>query len=649
MKKLLLLLTLTFTTVQLSANSGATDEAAFFSLERSTLEDILNAKTSVSTLNAVPLRESPGLVTVITREEIQSSGARDLIDVLRMVPELEFGADGWGNVGLAIRGNWANEGKVLLLWDGQIYNDPLYTNIQFDRFPVDQIERIEIIKGPGSVIYGGYAELAVINIKTRSPKELNGGEAYAAYGLGRARARDYAGYSFGKALAGGTEISGKAFWSEAQRSDRRYTDLKGDSYNMNGASYLHPKSLNLYASRKGLSLRLITDDYFLSEADGSGDVLSSGTERISFNATFAEAKYEWRLSDVLRLEPRVNLAWEKPWAEDAKYTAYDKSTQRYTGALTAFYEPGPVSFVAGGEYYRDSVRIGEKSDPYYLYADGSNKADYRNLAFFGQGTFILSGVNFTFGGRYDKHSNYDASFVPRLAATRLWDRFSLKAIYSRSFRAPSIENMRLNPGIVPEKTSATELEAGYKAAETLFLTGNIFQTEISDPILYYSDPLIETYTNYDRTGTNGFGLGAKFKRDASRADLNYAYYNARGNRVDSYNVPGHGSYLLGVPKHKVTFSASLPAGTGFSLNPSATYISRMFGYASPGSIKAFRETVIANLNLQLKDRPVKHLTLNLGVRDIFKSGYSYLQAYTGGHAPLPAPSRELFVKAAYEF
>jgi outer membrane receptor for ferrienterochelin and colicin len=93
MKGSFFILALTFLPVRIFAAEGVSDEAAFFSTERATLEEILNAKTSVSTLNPVPLRETPGLVTVITRDEIQASGARDLVDVLRMVPELEFGVD----------------------------------------------------------------------------------------------------------------------------------------------------------------------------------------------------------------------------------------------------------------------------------------------------------------------------------------------------------------------------------------------------------------------------------------------------------------------------------------------------------------------------------------------------------------------------
>jgi len=634
----------------LSAGGGDSNEADFFSFERATLEEALNIKTSVSTLSELSLRETPGLVTVITREEIRASGARDLIDVLNMVPEFEFGVDGWGNLGLGVRGNWANEGKVLLLWDGQVYTETLYTNIQFDRFPVDQVEEIAIVKGPGSVIYGGYAELAVIDIKTRAPRNLNGGEAYAAYGQGRAKNRNYSGYSFGRVLEGGAEVSAKAFWGAAQRSDRRYADFSGNSYNMNGASDLRSRSLNLYAAKKDLSLRFITDNHSVRGFDGYGAVLSSGPEKIGFDMVFTEAKYNWRVSPELRIEPRMNFAQGKPWHEDNIYYTFDKTASRLTGGLTAFYQYGPkTSFVAGCEYYHDAVAVGAKTTSLYAYADGRTAAYYDNMAFFGQGTFNLGRLNLIAGGRYDKHSSYGASFVPRLAATKVWDKLSFKAIYSRSFRAPSIENMRVNPAIKPERTLAVEFEAGYKAGENLFLSGNLFQTEITDPILYYSDSVSETYVNYERTGTNGFGLGVRFKKAALRADLNYLQYNTCGNRVAGYSVPGHDAYMLGLPRHKVTVNASVPSGAGFSVNPSAVYISRRYGYAYPGSIRAFKALAIANINFQLKDRPVADLTLSLGVRDIFDSGYSYMQPYASNHAPLPAPSREFFVKAGYEF
>lgn len=626
------------------------EEDEFFSLERASLEEALNMKTSVAARRPMCLRETPGLVTVITREEIQAMGARDLLDVLKLVPEFDFAMDVQGNLGLGVRGNWANEGKVLLLWDGQVYNETLYSTIQFDRFPVDQIEEIEIIKGPGSTLYGGFAELAVINIKTRSARAMKGGGAYAAYGQGeKARARNYAGYSFGKVF-GKTELSAKAFWGSAQRSDRRYADFDGASYNMNGASDLRQKNLNLGVANANSFFRFILDDYALRERDHFGTVLSTGSAKVQFPSLFAEAGHTVLLPGPVRLEPRLSYSRTMAWLEKDSYFAYDKRTGRFTAALTAFYRHSPAAeFMAGGEYFHDAVKVDAITAAASQYPGGKEKEVYDNYALFGQGSVNGDFANLVAGARYDKHSQYGASLVPRVAVTKLVNGFNLKTIYSQAFRAPAIENIRLNPAIKPEKATSGEFEAGYQVSDTVFFSGNLFQTTIEDPIIYTVVNGSETYRNYDMTGTRGFGLSLKFKSGASRADLSYQGYAARGNRVDVYAVPGRGSYLLGFPRHKLTLNSSLPLRPGLSLNPAAVYISRRYGYADGGALKVFGERVIADVNLQLKDRPLSRLTLNLGVKDLFKSGYSYLQPYAGGHAPLPASSREIFLKAAYEF
>jgi outer membrane cobalamin receptor len=630
------------------------EEDEYFSLERASLEETLNIKTSVATRTSMSLRETPGLVTVITRAEIQAMGARDLKDVLKLVPEFDFGMDVQGNLGLGVRGNWANEGKVLLMWDGQTYNETLYSTIQFDRFPVDQIEEIEIIKGPGSALYGGFAELAVINIKTSSPRALNGGRAYAAYGQGeRARARNYAGYEFGRAF-NGTEIAAKAHWGAAQRSDLRYKDFDGASYNMNRASDLRQRSLNLQASRKDTSLRLILDDYTLRDRDHFGTVLSTGSSKVEFPSVFAELKQTIYLPWLVRLEPKLNYARALSWMEKDNYFSYDKKAERVTAGLTAFRRFGTgTELLLGGEYFHDGVEVDGITAPASRYASGRKTADYDNYAFFGQANVSAEIANLVAGMRYDKHSRYGDSLVPRVAVTKLVNDFNFKAIYSQAFRAPAIENIRLadNAGgnVTPEKATSAELEAGYKASEVLYLSANVFQTTINDPIIFLADGTTEIYRNFDKTGTRGLGVAAKFKSGPYRADLAYQCYEARSNRVEIYSVPGRGSFLLGFPKHKLILNGSLPLSPGLSLIPSATYIGKRYGYAGSGSLESFRERVVADINLQLKDRPAPRLTLNFGVKDLFKSGYSYIQPYDGGHAPLPAASRELFFKAGYEF
>src|SRR6187401_1647230 len=148
----------------------------------SDLQKQLNQSTKVASGVALTTRETPGIITLITSEEIQNSGARDLTDVLRLVPGFDVLQDLQFVMGIGLRGSWANEGKVLVMMDGQPFNELLYQTVAIgNRFPVDAIERIEIIRGPGSAIYGGSAEYGVINIITKAAESLNG---VAVYGTG---------------------------------------------------------------------------------------------------------------------------------------------------------------------------------------------------------------------------------------------------------------------------------------------------------------------------------------------------------------------------------------------------------------------------------------------------------------------------------
>ena len=147
------------------------------------LQDLMNIKISVASIKELTPRESPGVISYISAEEIRESGANDLMDVLRMVPGFDFAMDVEGVVGLGVRGNWAHEGKVLMLIDGQEMNEGLYSSLQFgNHYSVENINRIEIIRGPGSAIYGGNAEYAVINIITNDAKDLHGIKFSGLYG-----------------------------------------------------------------------------------------------------------------------------------------------------------------------------------------------------------------------------------------------------------------------------------------------------------------------------------------------------------------------------------------------------------------------------------------------------------------------------------
>ena len=132
------------------------------------LNALLNTPLTVASSKATSLRESPGVISVISGQEIAATAPRNINDVLRLVPGFQIGYDSQGSSGLMARSFWTYEGKNLIMWDNLDITELLYgTTTLGDRFPVDQIKRIEIIRGPSSSLYGANAVVGVIAITTR--------------------------------------------------------------------------------------------------------------------------------------------------------------------------------------------------------------------------------------------------------------------------------------------------------------------------------------------------------------------------------------------------------------------------------------------------------------------------------------------------
>jgi outer membrane receptor protein involved in Fe transport len=132
----------------------------------------------------ISVQESPSIISVITREQILSRGFRTLWDVLATVPGFESYRYQYVNryAGVAVRGN---AGVVLVLYNGVSIIDPHDTAMSMDRrFPLDNVERIEVTSGPGGVLWGANAYLGIVNIVTRDAQTFRGIEGYAGAGSG---------------------------------------------------------------------------------------------------------------------------------------------------------------------------------------------------------------------------------------------------------------------------------------------------------------------------------------------------------------------------------------------------------------------------------------------------------------------------------
>jgi outer membrane receptor protein involved in Fe transport len=257
------------------------------------------------------------------------------------------------------------------------------------------------------------------------------------------------------------------------------------------------------------------------------------------------------------------------------------------------------------------------------------------------------------GARFDNHNIYGDSFVPRIGLTKKIEKFHFKLLYSKAFRAPSIENINLSDstGMRPERTSVIEFEAGYQLTHKSILTVNVFDITTRGAIVYYYDGE-DRYHNIGSNGSRGIELEYKIKDKWGAVNLNYAFYTVAGKGIiDDYSVPENSSVLLAFPAHKINLSASFYLNSHFTVNPSVLFRSERYSYTSldtagNGVIEKFPSQAFVNLFFRYEN-VIKGLDIGIGVYNIFDEKVVYLQPYNSLHAPLPGHSRELIVKLSY--
>ncbi|KAA0217350.1 MAG: TonB-dependent receptor [Leptolyngbya sp. PLA3] len=141
------------------------------------LEDLLQVQVSSVTGTSVSWFETPAAVTVLTAEDMRRAGHRSIAEALRLVPGMHVAQISSGMWAISVRGfttRFAN--KLQVLMDGRRVYDPLYSGVFWDSLDtvMEDIDQIEVIRGPGATLWGANAVNGVINIKTKSAADTQG-------------------------------------------------------------------------------------------------------------------------------------------------------------------------------------------------------------------------------------------------------------------------------------------------------------------------------------------------------------------------------------------------------------------------------------------------------------------------------------------
>jgi len=288
------------------------DETSSADLTKLSIEDLSAIEVSSVSKSLEPLSDAPAAIYVITHDDIIRSGAVTIPEMLRLAPNLEVAQINATSYAISARGfNGQIADKLLVLIDGRTVYTPIFAGVYWDMqyVPPEDIERIEVVSGPGGTLWGANAVNGVINIITRKSSDTQGGVAsvsagnqmgdgYVQYG-GRANADTTYRVYVDRLAIGGDQTEGgtSAFdkWHKSQGGFRfdwsptnNLVTVQGDLYGGNeeqlatngqyisGANLLSRWTHN-FAGGSNLQVQAYFDDTrrYVSGGGGGGDGLNS--------------------------------------------------------------------------------------------------------------------------------------------------------------------------------------------------------------------------------------------------------------------------------------------------------------------------------------------------------------------------------------
>jgi iron complex outermembrane receptor protein len=241
--------------VNASAQNAGPDESAVNPAKQLTLEQLGDVEVTTATKEPAQVWKTPAAIYVITQEDIQRSGATSIPDALRLAPGVEVARIDSNKWSIGIRGFGSRLSRdVLVLIDGRTVYTTLLAGTYWEaqNLLLADVERIEVIRGPGGTIWGPNAVNGVINIITKSSKDTHGayvsveggsvdqGTVSARYGGGNGKTFDYRAYAMGFLRGPEFHSDGQNYdsWRNVQGgfrmdfsgSDRDTFTLQGDLY-----------------------------------------------------------------------------------------------------------------------------------------------------------------------------------------------------------------------------------------------------------------------------------------------------------------------------------------------------------------------------------------------------------------------------------
>jgi outer membrane receptor protein involved in Fe transport len=618
------------------AGVAALHEAAAADLTDMSLEQLMQISVVGASKYEQKQSEVGAAVSVITRQEIKAFGWRTLDQALASLPGVYVTYDRQftylGVRGFSLPGDINT--RVLVTINGNRVNDPIFDSGPFGReFPLDMdlIERIEFIPGPGGAIYGQNAIFAVVNIITRTGKEVSGAELAAGYQQPQSLREGRA--TWGGHLDNGVDVLMSVSGMNAQGQNLFF------NYGASGKSGI---AWGLDADR--------TQQFFGSIARGpwSFEVVYGFERKNDPTGSYdsdplVPGQYQETGYTLTQLQYKDNFASDTLHVSARLFTANDISDDHLRFGGTFFDFPstpdlrGVEARVVSTALTAHTLMLGlEAQDNYNLNQseivvadpalDVRNPGSGYRVGLYGQDEWRLSkALAATLGLRVDRNDSTGTALSPRLAL--IWQatlETTAKALYGIAHRAPNaFEDLDTSGnsegdhslGLLGETIDTLEFDLDQRIGRDLVLRAAAYQWTLHDLIvenpdsdIYQNDRPIET-RGIELSSDKTWDFGGRLRDSVS---IQHAEYRSGGDAANSPKVLGKLNFSTPLPLHGVR--------VGYELRYDSSRMT-LDGVALGGY-------TLSNLFLSTESL-VKGLEVSLGVGNLFNKHYA--QPVSGSH------------------
>ncbi len=511
----------------------------------------------VVTANKVtePLKQTTSEITVITKEDLEKMNVDWVVDALRKLPDVYVKQSGGaGKQASVFLNTSAKSGHILVMIDGIKVNSPTTGDFDFSSLSVDEIERIEIINGPQSTLYGSEAVAGVINIITKKGKgkpkitlSLEGG-SYGTYkpafnlsgGTNKLNYRVTAFYYKIDGFSDYADGKEKDGYKQAFVSGRfGFRPFEKLEFEFSGRYFYHRSELD-FGTENGLTLYQDDPDYIMRKHH----LLISGKAKLEVTPNWKQTFTVSRVKEILNTKDPDDVF---------KYYSSKITPAIYIVDWQNNFDLADSLFLVTGVEYRKEKGKYESSSSYD--EDVENKAVYLNVIL----KPLHSNIVLNAGARYDNHQTFGKKTTYRVSFLYNLKPYSLrvKGSYGTAFKAPTLNDLfwpdtgwsKGNPELKPEESWGWIIGAEkdfLKGRATLSLSS--FYQKYRNLIEWVEViPWVYQPQNVEKASIKGFKLGLNLLLTPDfKIKTGYTYLDAQNKST--------GKYLIYKPDHKLSIT-----------------------------------------------------------------------------------------------